>query len=74
MSEPVPYRIYLHPETIEELIDAAAEVGKESGNKVAASVVTDCLQVWIALQKSLAHHQVDFLNRLVAEIETKKKT
>jgi len=70
MSEPVPYRIYITPETIEDLIDAATETGKDSGNKVAASIVTDCLDVWIALQKSMKAHRKDFLRQLIQEIES----
>lgn len=69
-SVPVPYRIYITPETIEELNDAASATGKESGNKVAASVVTDCLEVWLALQKSLKHHRGEFLRQVVSEIES----
>ena len=73
MSEPVPYRIYVSPETIEDCNDAATATGKESGNKVAAAVVTDCLPVWVALQKSLENHRGEFLRQLIAEIEAGRK-
>jgi hypothetical protein len=69
-SMPVPYRIYISPETIEELNDAATETGKETGNKVAAAIVTDCIPVWIALQKSLEDHRGEFIRKVVMEIES----
>ena len=76
MSEPVPYRIYISPETIEDLNDAAEDVNKAAttltpltGNKVAAAIVTDCLQVWIALQKSAENHRADYLRQVLDAIQ-----
>jgi len=69
MSEPVPYRIYISKEVIKKLETAATSTDKDSGNKVAAAVVSDCLEVWIALQKSLKAHRKEFLRQVVAEIE-----
>jgi len=75
MSEPVPYRIYINPETIEDLNDAADEVNELTatltqltGNKVAAAVVTDCLPLWIALQKSVQNHRAEFLHQVLDAI------
>ena len=66
----LPYRIYITPEVVEELNDAATETGKETGNKVAAAIVSDCIPVWIALQKSLEDHRGEFIRKVINEIES----
>jgi hypothetical protein len=70
MPEKIPYRIYLYQEEIDALEAAATETGAESGNKVAAASAITCLPVWIALQKSLQSHREDFLQGVIAAIET----
>ena len=69
-TELVPYRIYVSKATIKKLEAAATGSEKDSGNKVAAAVVTDCLDIWIALQRSLKSHRKEFLRQVVAEIES----
>ena len=70
MSDLVPYRIFISQETIERLNEAATSTKRESGNKVAASVVTECLDVWLTLQESLEAHRGEFLQGVIAAIQS----